>query len=639
MTGMESSPIRIGAWRVDPSREQIAKDGQTIKLERRLMQLLICLATRPGQIFSVDELLDTVWTGVIVTPDSVYHAVASLRRILGDDKKTPTYITNTPRRGYSLIAPVSPWVDTEPPEDAPKPDSIESPPPKVMTVARPLLWLIVVASIAILALAAKYLMEHRATAAPPVDQAAAAPAGPIAKPAPVVYSPKSIAVLPFEDLSEHKDQQFFADGMAEEIIDRLVQVPDLRVPARTSSFYFKGKSSTVPQIAAELGVANVLEGSVRTAGNRVRIVAQLVRADDGYHVWSQTYDRELQDIFAVQDEIATAIAAALQISLAGGPLTRERGGTKNLDAYQLYLRGRATVTVDGTSDSVKKGESMLKQAVKIDPHFGLAWGALAGAPIALVGSGDLPAVKGYAEAQRYALRAVEVSPEVAQSHAILAYLYRTRDWNWDASRKEIQLGLSADPVDPICLMFDGLLAKTLGQHDKAERQLRAAVDRDPLFTYANFHLGNSLYLAGKFVQADTALRRVLEISPQFWSRPYLAKTLLAEGKPQDALELMEHASETDKLDLLPIILFANGRASEGERALQALIAKHAATDAYSIAMTYAYRQDTQLALTWFERAYTQKDPGLLDMMGEPLLSNITSEVRYQAILRAMNLTQ
>src|ERR1700744_4912291 len=157
MTGMHSSQIRIGAWRVDPAREQISKDGKTIKLERRLMQLLLCLAEHPAQGFRVGHLLDTVWAGVVLTPDSVYHTVASLRRILGDDKKTPTYITNTPRRGYSLIAPVSPWVDTEPPEDAPKPDSIESPPPKVMTVARPLLWLIVVASIAILALAAKYL--------------------------------------------------------------------------------------------------------------------------------------------------------------------------------------------------------------------------------------------------------------------------------------------------------------------------------------------------------------------------------------------------------------------------------------------------------------------------------------------------
>ena len=388
-----------------------------------------------------------------------------------------------------------------------------------------------------------------------------------------------------------------------------------------------------------LGVANVLEGSVRTSGNRVRVIAQLVRANDGYHVWSQDYDRELRDIFAVQDEIANAITTALQISLAGGPLSRERGGTRNLDAYQLYLRARSGVTLESTPASLKEGERMLKQAVRIDPNFGLAWALLASAPLALVGTGDLAPGRGYEEGQRLALHAVRISPGMAEPHAWLAYLYRTRDWNWDASRKELQVALNADPADPICLMLDGLLAKTLGQHEKAEHQLRAAVERDPMFTYANFHLGNTLYLAGKFAQAETVLRRVLEISPQFWSRPYLAKTLLAQGKPQVALAVLEQTDETVNLDLLPILLLANGRSSDAENALQALMAKRSATDAYYIAMTYAYRQDKQLALKWFERAYAQKDPGLLDMMGEPLLNNISSEPRYQAILRAMNLPE
>src|ERR1700743_665176 len=193
MTGMESSPIRIGAWRVDPSREQIAKDGQTIKLERRLMQLLICLATRPGQIFSVDELLDTVWTGVIVTPDSVYHAVASLRRILGDDKKTPTYITNTPRRGYSLIAPVSPWDDTsEPTAAASKADAIEATPPKGMPTSRPLSWVLLAFAAALL-LAFGFALDHRRPA-PLTEVTAVSPAVPASKPVAGSFPHTSIAV-------------------------------------------------------------------------------------------------------------------------------------------------------------------------------------------------------------------------------------------------------------------------------------------------------------------------------------------------------------------------------------------------------------------------------------------------------------
>jgi tetratricopeptide (TPR) repeat protein len=381
----------------------------------------------------------------------------------------------------------------------------------------------------------------------------------------------------------------------------------------------------------------VLEGSVRTSGNRVRVVAQLVRANDGYHVWSQTFDRELRDIFAVQDEIATAITTALQISMSGIPLNADRGGTRNLEAYQLYLKARWFFYVDGTAASSSKSQESLDNAVKIDSHFGLAWTLLAAEAVASVDSGQLSSLKGYQQAQHLAEHAIDISPGIAQAHAVLSYVYRSRDWNWDASTREIQQALQIDSTDSTILMMDGLLSKTLGNHARAEQQLRAAVDRDPFFAYANFHLGNALYLAGKFQEAEGVLRRVLEISPQFWSRPYLAKTLLAEGRPQDALAVMEQANARDQWDLLPIILLANDRLSDAEAALQALIGQHSTTDAYYIAMTYAYRNDRQQALTWFERSYAQKDPGLLDMIGEPLFGNVASEPRYQAILRAMNL--
>jgi TolB-like protein/DNA-binding winged helix-turn-helix (wHTH) protein len=640
MTGTDSS-IRIGAWRVDPAREQISKDGSTIKLERRLMQLLLCLAEHPGQILSVEQLLDTVWAGVVVTPDSVYHTVASLRRVLGDDKKTPTYITNIPRRGYSLIAPVAPWVESiAPAVDVTLEQAKDTPVSRAAAPTRFSFRPGAVASFTVLMLALGYAAIQQRWFKPEVETTLTSPPViPAAKTAGASVPAKSIAVLPFEDLSEHKDQQYFADGMAEEIIDRLVQVPDLRVPGRTSSFYFKGKAATLTDIASALGVANVLEGSVRTSGDRIRVIARLVRVNDGYQVWSQNYDRQLRDIFAVQDEIAAAITTALQISMSGMPLSAERGGTKNIEAYRLYLRARSLFSMDGTAASIGRSQDSLKQAVKIDPDFGLAWALLAAQSVALVDTGNLAPIVGYDQAQHLAEHAIEISPEIGQAHAGLAYVYRTRDWNWGASKKELQLAFQADPTDSLILMMDGLLSKTLGDHARAERQLRAAVDRDPFFTYANFHLGNTLYLAGQFEEAETVLRHVVEISPQFWSRPYLSKTLLAQGKAQDALIVIGQADEKDRADLLPIILYANSRASDSEAALKVLIAKHSATDAYYIGMTYAYRREKQLALQWLERAYAQRDPGLLDMIGEPLLNNILAEPRYHAILRAMKLPQ
>ncbi len=642
MKETDGPAMRIGAWRIEAAREQISKDGTTVKLERRSMQLLLCLAEQPGRILSVEELLDRVWAGVVVTPDSVYHAVASLRRILGDDANEPTYITNIPRRGYSLIAPVAPWIEPlETAVDNLPIAAFEKTPASLGAVkTRPRSWWGAIGILLALILALGFLViETRWPSKTDVvkpQSARVVRAAPLAK---STFPAKSIAVLPFVDLSEKKDQQYFADGMAEEIIDRLVQVPDLRVPARTSSFYFKDKSSTVADIAVALGVANVLEGSVRTSGKRVRVIARLVRADDGYQVWSQSYDRELRDIFEVQDEIATAIATALQISLAGGPLSRERGGTRNLDAYQLYLRAQSSVTADSTTATIKSAQNMLRQAIKLDPNFGLAWTLLAGMSVPLVDDGDLSPAKGYEEAQRLAMHAIEISPGVAEPHALLAYIYRTRDWNWDAARTELQLALNANPADPVSLMLDGLLLMTLGQYEKAEHQLRAAVDRDPFFNYANFNLGNALYLQGRYSEAETVFRHLLEISPQFkWTRPYLAKTLLAQGKSGAALDALRPMKlDAPQLDYLPVVLLANGRTPDAETALQILIAQHATTDASCIAMTYAYRNEKQLALQWLERAYAQRDAGLLEMVGEPLFKNISAEPRFHAILRAMNL--
>jgi TolB-like protein/DNA-binding winged helix-turn-helix (wHTH) protein len=643
MSGTDDPAIRIGEWRVDAAREQISKNGKTVKLERRAMQLLLCLAEHSDQVLSVDQLLDQVWVGVVVTPDSVYQAVASLRRTLGDDPKKPTYISSIPRRGYSLIAPVAPWSD--PPErtinDSPTVVVDQAPAGVGLSKARPRGWRVAIATCcAALILSLGYLVVEKQRSLHPLDKTT--PSTPLVQgvtSAQKTIPQKSIAVLPFVDLSETKDQEYFADGMAEEIIDRLVKIPDLRVPARTSSFYFKGTSTRVADIAAELGVANVLEGSVRRSGNRMRVVAQLVRADNGYQVWSQSYDRELRDIFAVQDEIATAVATALQISLAGGPLTRERGGTLNLDAYQLYLRAQSSVTSDSTEATIKNAQNMLRQAVKLDPNFGLAWTLLASMSVAMVDNSDLPPAEGYEDAERLARHAIELSPWVAEPHAILAYLYRTRDWNWGAAGMELRLALSADPADPVSLMLDGLLAMSLGQFDRADRRLRAAVDRDPLFNYANFNLANELYLRGRYGEAEVILRRLLEISPDFkWTRPYLAKTLLAQGRAPAALETLEpmNAAAT-KLDYLSVVLLANGRKTDADAALQTLIAQYAATDASSIATTYAYRNEKELALHWLERAYAQRDAGLIEMAGEPLLKNIAAEPRFHAILRAMNL--
>jgi transcriptional activator of cad operon len=319
--------LRIGDWCVNPISGQISRDGENARVEVRTMRLLLCLAEHAGEVVSIDDLLNQVWSEVSVAPDSVYQAVTSLRRLLGDDPKQPTYIETVPRLGYRMVAAVSPGADpsiaqtvssralgSEHPPAATK-SSLDVPKtsgPRVGAIT------VLAAGAAIcMALIFAFLFRGkvlRFTSA--------------GLPAIAAQSQKSIAVLPFLDLTDEMNQEPFADGMTEELIDKLSKIPGLRVPPPTSSFYFKGKlwprSHEIPQvtiadIAKTLGVAYVLDGSIRKSGARVRVDARLIRADSGYVVWSETYDRPFDDILMVQDDIAGKVTKALRASIEAGP--------------------------------------------------------------------------------------------------------------------------------------------------------------------------------------------------------------------------------------------------------------------------------------------------------------------------------
>jgi transcriptional activator of cad operon len=321
-----TATLRIGAWCVNPISGQMSRAGETVRVEARTMRLLVCLAENAGEVVSVDDLLSQVWPGVIVTSDSVYQAVTSLRRLLGDDPKQPSYIATVPRLGYRMIATVTACPDScadepAPPPPAPAATRAATPVSGVETSglppdsrsnagARPLarqrMMRILLAAGALLFVACLvfYLFGRHHSSPQPKDVSANA-----------VRNPRSIAVLPFLDLTDRMNEEPFADGMTEELIDKLSKSPGLRVSPPTSSFYFKGKQLTVADIARSLGVAYVLDGSVRKSGPMLRVAARLVRADDGFIVWSETYDRPWKDKLMVQDDIASEVTKALQSSI------------------------------------------------------------------------------------------------------------------------------------------------------------------------------------------------------------------------------------------------------------------------------------------------------------------------------------
>jgi tetratricopeptide (TPR) repeat protein len=359
--------------------------------------------------------------------------------------------------------------------------------------------------------------------------------------------------------------------MVEEITDRLGNVSDLRVAARTSSFYFKNKAVKVPEIARELGVAHVLEGSVRKSGDHLRITAQLVRADTGLHLWSDTYDGDLRDVFKVQDEIANAVVQALQISLMGGTVNRRSGGTSNLEAYQLYLRGRALYGVTSIG-ALRAAHGYFEQAVQLDPNFGSGWAWLAVATDGLSDVGIVESTIGYENARHQAQHALELSPDLFYAHFALMYVYRTYDRNWSAAQGELDEMRRLEPTNADLALSQGILDWSLGQWGPAESELRSAIDGSPLFSITYFNLGIALYGAKRFREAEAAFRKTLELSPTFmYGNSYLAKSLLAQGNVDAALSaLKSEDNEEARLAYLPLILQAAGRQSEADEAFKTL---------------------------------------------------------------------
>jgi transcriptional activator of cad operon len=309
-----STKLLIGDWCVDPALGQISRNGETaqigIRVEERTMRLLLCLAERAGEVVSIDELLNQVWPEVNVTPDSVYQAVTSLRRLLGDDSKQPTYIATVPRLGYRLVAKLSPWADHS--DTAPETSGATESDVPTIGSRRPtrLIWVSAAAICLMLGVAFWAFLVH----------ARAANGDAIVPPTDAALPEKSVAVLPFLDLTEGMKQEEFADGMTEELIDKFSRIPGLHVAGATSSFYFKGKQIPVADMAKSLGVAYVLDGSVRKSGDRLRVAARLVRGDTGYVVWTESYDRPFHDILMVQDDIAGEVTKALTASIEAGPV-------------------------------------------------------------------------------------------------------------------------------------------------------------------------------------------------------------------------------------------------------------------------------------------------------------------------------
>jgi len=613
-----TSPIRFGVFEVDVRSGELRKNGIRIHLADQPLHVLALLLEHPGELVTREELRQRLWLAdtFVDFENGLNAAVKRLREALGDSATHPRYIETAPRHGYRFVGPA---VETRGPSLVKLPDPTDG--QKLDAHAnshRRLVWTVATAALLLMTLSlAIYRMRHQELSA---------------------FDDRTIAVLPFEDMSPGKDQEYFADGLADELLTDLAKIPELRVSARTSSFQFRNKGEDLRSIAKKLNVHSILEGGVRKSGNRVRITVQLIDAVGGFHLWSESYDRELVDIFAVQAEIAHAVAEALKVSLLQSKPAPQSMAAQDAEAYNAYLQGRYFSERRNRED-VQKGIQYYEQSLELNPNSARTWASLAEAHMHLADSSYIPVEVGYGKAREETERALALDPNLAKAHQCMGWIKMAHDWNWEAAHVSYQRALFLEPSNATTVWQTARLALTVGQVDDALKLVRKSVELDPLDTTAYLNLGDINYYKGHQDEAAAALSKAIELNPEFpVARAYLARVYLLQGRPQDALAVAEKEPDAGwRLYALVLASYAAGNKKQSDDLFADFLQKYPTEWYYQIAQMYAYRGDLDHAFEWLERGYAEREVGLCQIKGDPLFRNLERDPRYAAFVKKMAL--
>jgi TolB-like protein/Tfp pilus assembly protein PilF len=469
---------------------------------------------------------------------------------------------------------------------------------------------------------------------------------------PAASDSPSIAVLPFVNMSRDDENEIFADGLSEELLNVLAKIRGLRVASRTSAFYFKGKDIDIPTVAQKLNVATILEGSVRKSGKRVRITAQLIEVATDSHLWSETYDRELDDIFAVQDDIAQAVVTELRAALLGERSSSAAkaevkaevqaaaiGRTDNPQALQLCLQGRFFAERMTEAD-LARAVDFYKQALALDPEFARAWAGLSRAYWTQAGYGWAPVEEGFRMAREAAERTIAIAPDLADGYVALGEVLHSHDWDWQASWRAFEHALALAPGNADVLRGAGGMAGILGQREESLELLSKAAVLDPLSASTFRLLGLRCVIYGDLDEGVSALHSALDLNAKAGLvNCFMSIARLFQGDARDALEWARREVLPD-FKLLGVALCEHtlGHKAESDKALEQLIKDHGHAAAYQVAEACCWRGENDRGFEWLERSYVQLDPGLSHTATDPFFKPLYGDPRWHPFLVKMKLT-
>lgn len=626
---LESTPqkplVRFGTYEISLHSGEIRKSGVRIRVQQQPMKVLEILLERPGQVVSREDLRNRVWPNDNFGDfdQAVNIAIAKLRSALGDSADNPRYIETLPKRGYRFIANVK-TAETEPTANVPKLPVSDLPEIKLehpqgpksgreeKRRLRPAYW-VAVASIVMVA-AVVELWLHRAPRVPPVGI-------------------RSLAVLPLENLSGDVSQDYFADGMTDQLITDLAQISALRVISRTSVMVYKGARKPLPEIARELSVDAVVEGTVLRFGDRVRITAQLIQAPADKHLWAETYEGNVRDTLVVQTKVAQAIAEQIRIELS----PQEQAGLRHLkevepDAYENYLKGRYFWN-KRTADGLRKAIQYFTQAIAQDPTYAPAYSGLADS-YALAGDwqyGVMTTKDALPKAIAAAKKAIELDENLSEAHTSLAFCLEGFDWNWKAGDKEFRRAIELNPGYPTAHHWYSWHLALLGRNKEAIAEMREAQNLDPLSLIINADLAELLLIARFPDESIQQSRKTIEMDSSFalahnqLAQAYLAKNMLADAisELQKALQLSRNSPTC--IANLARAYAASGRSVEAAKLLNELKARSGGGSPYAseLAVVYTALGNKDQAMAWLEKGYEERfNPGVLLRPGfDPLRSD------------------